>query len=61
VPKYHATVICTYDLAQFSAAQVVDVLRSHPLSLIGGILQENPFFTSPDQLIPEFQEGRHYS
>ena len=61
VPKYHATVICTYDLAQFSAAQVVDVLRSHPLALIGGILQENPFFTSPDQLIPEFQEARHYS
>jgi hypothetical protein len=61
VPKYRATVICTYDLTQLSAAQVVDVLRSHPFALIGGALQENPFFTSPDQLIREFQETRHYS
>jgi hypothetical protein len=59
VPKYRATIICAYDLARFTAAQVVDVLRSHPLAVIGGIVQENPFFTSPDQLIREFQEQRH--
>jgi MEDS: MEthanogen/methylotroph, DcmR Sensory domain len=61
VPKYHATLICAYDMAQFSAAQLVDVLRSHALALIGGVLQENPFFTPPDQLIREFQEPRQYS
>lgn len=55
VPKYQATVICTYDLAQFTAAQVVDVLRSHPLAVIGGIVQENPFFVAPDQLVKELQ------
>jgi hypothetical protein len=59
VPKYSATVICTYDLARFTAAQVVDVLRSHPLAVIGGIVQQNPFFVSPEQLIQEFQEPRH--
>jgi MEDS: MEthanogen/methylotroph, DcmR Sensory domain len=59
VPKYHATVICTYDLARFTAAQVVDVLRSHPLAVICGIVQQNPFFILPDQLIREFQEPRH--
>jgi hypothetical protein len=51
VPKFHATVICTYDLARFTAAQVVDVLRSHPLAVIGGMVQENPFFVPPDQFI----------
>jgi hypothetical protein len=59
VPRYRATIICAYDLARFTAVQVVDVLRSHPLAVIGGIVQENPFFTSPDQLIREFQEQRH--
>jgi len=59
VAEYSATLICAYDLARFTAAQVVDVLRSHPLAVIGGIVQENPFFTSPDQLIREFQEQRH--
>jgi hypothetical protein len=51
-------VICTYDLARFTAAQVVDVLRSHPLAVIGGIVQQNPFFVSPERLIQEFQEPR---
>jgi KaiC/GvpD/RAD55 family RecA-like ATPase len=55
VPKYQATVICTYDLARFTAAQVVDVLRSHPLAVIGGIVQENPFFVPPEQLVRELQ------
>ncbi|MBV8377583.1 MAG: MEDS domain-containing protein [Verrucomicrobia bacterium] len=59
VPKYNATVVCTYDLARFTAAQVVDVLRSHSLAVIGGITQQNPFFVSPDQLIRELQEPRH--
>ena len=58
VPKYYATVICTYDLARFTAAQVIHVLRSHPLAVIGGIVQQNPFFVPPDQLIQEFQEPR---
>jgi hypothetical protein len=59
VPRYHATIICTYDLARFSAAQVVGVLRSHPLAVIGGIVQENPFFVAPDQLIQELNEPQH--
>src|SRR5579864_2903055 len=50
VPRFQATIICTYDLARFTAAQVVDVLRSHPLAVIGGIVQENPFFVPPEQL-----------
>ncbi|HEX4056674.1 MAG TPA: MEDS domain-containing protein [Tepidisphaeraceae bacterium] len=58
VPQYNATVICTYDLARFSAAQVVDVLRSHPLAVVGGIVQENPFFVAPDRLIQELQKPR---
>jgi hypothetical protein len=56
VPRFNATIICTYDLNRFSASQVVDVLRSHPLAVIGGIVQENPFFVTPDQLIEELRE-----
>ena len=51
IPKYSATVICTYDLARFTAAQVIDVLRSHPLAVVGGIIQENPFYLRPEELI----------
>jgi hypothetical protein len=56
VPKHEATVVCTYDLTRFSAAQVVDVLRSHPVALIGGIVQENPYYVPPEELLEELRQ-----
>jgi hypothetical protein len=58
VPKYEATVICTYDLTRFTASQVIDVLRSHPVAVIGGIIQENPYFVPPDELLRELRHDR---
>jgi len=58
VPKYEAAVICTYDLTKFGASVVMDALRTHPVVIIGGLLQENPFFVSPDQLLLEIRERR---
>jgi hypothetical protein len=56
VPKYDDPVICTYDLARFGASVVMDALRTHPVVIIGGLLQENPFFVPPDQLLLELRE-----
>lgn len=58
VPRYQATVVCIYDLSRFKASQVVDVLRSHPLAIVGGIVQVNPYFVAPDVLIRELQESK---
>jgi hypothetical protein len=33
-------------------------LRTHPAVIIGGLLQENPFFVSPDELLLEIRERR---
>jgi MEDS: MEthanogen/methylotroph, DcmR Sensory domain len=55
LPKYDDLVVCTYDLAKFGAGIIVDVLRTHPLVIIGGILQENPFFVPPDELLRELR------
>jgi hypothetical protein len=41
---------------RFRADLVVDVMRTHPLVLIGGILQENPFFVPPDKFLAELRE-----
>lgn len=51
-------VICTYHLGQFSGDAVIDIVRTHPLVIIGGVLQQNPFFVPPDQFLPEFRERR---
>jgi len=58
LPKYNDTVICAYDLSKFGAGVVMDVLRTHPVVIVGGLLQENPFFVPPDQFLLELRERR---
>jgi hypothetical protein len=40
------------------ASVVVDALRTHPAVIVGGVLQENPFFVPPDQFLLEIRERR---
>jgi hypothetical protein len=56
VPNYNGTVICAYDLSKFPASVVIHALRTHPVVIIGGLLQENPFFVPPDRLLDELRE-----
>ncbi|HSR96404.1 MAG TPA: MEDS domain-containing protein [Kofleriaceae bacterium] len=56
LPKYHDPVICTYDLSRFEASVVMDIMRTHPMVIIGGILQENPFYVPPDEMLRELKE-----
>ena len=53
LPKYDDVVVCTYDLNRFGASIVMDIMRTHPMVIIGGILQENPFFVPPDEFLRE--------
>jgi hypothetical protein len=57
-PKYKDPVICNYDLSKFSASFVMDIMRIHPVVIIGSTLRENPFFVPPDQFLLELQERR---
>jgi hypothetical protein len=56
--KYNAPVICNYDLAKFSASVAMDIMRTHPLVIIGGLLRENPFFVPPEEFLLEIRERR---
>lgn len=55
MPRNKDVVICVYDLARFRADTVIDVMRTHPMIIIGGILQENPFFVPPDDFLRELR------
>ena len=56
LPKYDDPVVCVYDLAKFDAQTVMDILRTHPVALVGGILHENPFYVPPAQFLAEIQK-----
>jgi hypothetical protein len=60
LPKYEEPVICTYDLAKHSSRVAFDILRTHPVVIVGGVLQQNPFFVPPDQFLLELRERKHY-
>jgi MEDS: MEthanogen/methylotroph, DcmR Sensory domain len=58
VPKYGDPVICSYDLTKFGAGTMMYALRTHPLVIIGGLLQENPFYVDPEEFLREMREQR---
>jgi hypothetical protein len=56
--RHDDVVICTYRAAQFGGAAVIDIMRTHPMVIIGGTLQRNPFFVPPERFVPEFRARR---
>ncbi|HYE79094.1 MAG TPA: MEDS domain-containing protein [bacterium] len=53
LPQFGDPVCCTYDLARFDATVVMDILRTHPMVLVGGILAENPYYVEPEVMLQE--------
>lgn len=53
--KYKGPAVCVYDLTKFGAEILIDVLRTHPMVIIGGTLRENPFFVPPDEFLQELR------
>lgn len=45
--------ICLYNLNKFSGATIMNVLRTHPFTISGGIVTENPFYQDPGQWLAE--------
>ena len=56
--RYDDAVICTYHLGQLSGDAVIDIMRTHPMVIIGGHLQQNPFFTPPEEFLHEYRGRR---
>jgi AraC-like DNA-binding protein len=53
--KRRNAVICVYDSSRFGADFLVDVMRTHPFTIVDGRVQENPYFVAPDEFINELR------
>jgi hypothetical protein len=51
--------ICMYDLDLFGGGIIVDLLRTHPRVLLGGLVLDNPHFQSPPR--PATMEPQQHS
>jgi MEDS: MEthanogen/methylotroph, DcmR Sensory domain len=47
--------ICVYDVRKLSGSLAMDLLRAHPLTVMNGVLHENPFYTPADQMLAELK------
>lgn len=54
--KHQGPAVCVYDLARFRSDVIVDIMRTHPMVIMGGTLRENPFFEQPDVFLRELRE-----
>ena len=54
--NYEVPVVCVYDSSKFGASVALDIMRTHPLVIIGGLLRQNPFFIPPEQFLDEMRE-----
>lgn len=57
-PKHPDPIICVYDLNKHNGSVIMDVLRTHPMVIVGGVLQENPLYVPPDEMLAELRRRR---
>jgi hypothetical protein len=43
--------LCLYDLRLSGAEVLMDVLRTHPVTVVDGMLYDNPYYVPPDTLL----------
>jgi hypothetical protein len=56
--RHDDVVICAYRLGQLSGDAVLDVMRTHPMIIVGGILQRNPYFVPPEHFVRDLRARR---
>jgi hypothetical protein len=56
--RHDDAVICTYDAGRLGGGAVIDIVRTHPMVIIGSTLHRNPFFVPPERFVPELLERR---
>ena len=56
--RHEDAVVCTYDLAKFGGDTVIDIMRTHPMVIVGGLLHQNPFFVPPEEFLLELRARR---
>jgi hypothetical protein len=52
------TTVCVYDVRRLSGSMMMDLLRAHPLTIMNGVLHENPFYTPANEMLQELQSRR---
>ena len=53
--------VCVYDVRRLSGSMMMDLLRAHPLTVMNGVLHENPFYTPAEEMLRDLERRRTMS
>ena len=56
-PRASFVAPCQYDHCRFGGTTIMSALDTHPLSIIGNIVQENPFYRHPEEVLQELSRN----
>jgi MEDS: MEthanogen/methylotroph, DcmR Sensory domain len=51
LPRYPQVIMCLYDLDRFGGHVLVDILKTHPMVLMGETILENLYYLEPDEFL----------
>ena len=51
LPLYPQVVMCLYDVDRFGGGALVNLVMTHPRMLVGGMVIENPYYLTPDEVL----------
>ena len=50
-PRANFIALCQYDHTRFGGSAIMCALETHPLSIIGNVVQQNPFYRDPEKVL----------
>jgi hypothetical protein len=56
--RHKTPTVCVYDVTRLRGSMMMDLLRAHPLTVMNGVLHENPFYTPAPQMLSEIRSRR---
>ena len=59
LPLYPQVVMCLYDIDQFGSGALVNLVMTHPRMLVGGMVIENPYYLTPDEVLAKAVPPRY--
>jgi hypothetical protein len=51
LPRYPQVILCLYDLDRFGGEVIIDIVKTHPRILLGGMVVDNPNYLEPDEFL----------
>jgi hypothetical protein len=51
LPLFPQVIVCLYDIDRFGGGALINLVKTHPRMLVGGVVIENPYLLTPDEVL----------